>query len=177
MAAGPGRADIRLSPGRPARAPVSVWYLDTSVALKLLIEEAESPALAEAVDSEQPDLVASGSGSRIEARRKVWGMLGMAAISDFLTGVSLYEMPGSSLREAGILPGETLRSLDALHLAAAVRVGVDLVLTHDERMASRRNSWDCSFSAPVSRPGFGASPCARWKTLLFRTCCNRIVDR
>ncbi|HPE13547.1 MAG: type II toxin-antitoxin system VapC family toxin [Actinobacteria bacterium] len=115
---------------------MSVWYLDTSVALKLLIEEAESPALAEAVDSEQPDLVASWL-LEAELRRAAQGlgMLGMAAISDFLTGVSLYEMPGSSLREAGILPGETLRSLDALHLAAAVRVGVDLVLTHDERMA------------------------------------------
>ena len=115
---------------------MSVWYLDTSAALKLLIEEAESPALAEAVDSEQPDLVASWL-LEAELRRAAQGlgMLGMAAISDFLTGVSLYEMPGSSLREAGILPGETLRSLDALHLAAAVRVGVDLVLTHDERMA------------------------------------------
>ncbi|HPQ85053.1 MAG TPA: type II toxin-antitoxin system VapC family toxin [Actinomycetota bacterium] len=115
---------------------MSVWYLDTSVALKLLIEEAESPALAEAVDSEQPDLVASWL-LEAELRRAAQGlgMLGMAAISDFLTGVSLYEMPGSSLREAGILPGETLRSLDALHLAAAVRVGVDLVLTHDERMS------------------------------------------
>ena len=114
---------------------MSVWYLDTSVALKLLIEEAESPALAEAVDSEQPDLVASWL-LEAELRRAAQGlgMLGMAAISDFLTGVSLYEMPGSSLREAGILPGETLRSSDALHLAAAVRVGVDLVLTHDERM-------------------------------------------
>ena len=115
---------------------MSVWCLDTSAALKLLIEEAESPALAEAVDSEQPDLVASWL-LEAELRRAAQGlgMLGMAAISDFLTGVSLYEMPGSSLREAGILPGETLRSLDALHLAAAVRVGVDLVLTHDERMA------------------------------------------
>ena len=115
---------------------MSVWYLDTSVALKLLIEEAESPALAQTVDSEQPDLVACWL-LEIELRRAAQGlgMLGMAAISDFLTGVSLYEMPGSSLREAGILPGETLRSLDALHLAAAVRVGVDLVLTHDERMA------------------------------------------
>ncbi|MEZ5159125.1 MAG: type II toxin-antitoxin system VapC family toxin [Candidatus Nanopelagicales bacterium] len=115
---------------------MSIWYLDTSAALKLLIEEAESPALAEAVDSEQPDLVACWL-LETELRRAAQrlGVLGMAAISDFLAGVSLYEMPGSLFREAGILRGETLRSLDALHLAAAVRIGVDLVLTYDERMA------------------------------------------
>ena len=53
-------------------------------------------------------------------------------MSEFLDGVSLCEMPGLCSREAGILPGQTLRSLDALHLAAAVPIGVDLVLTYDE---------------------------------------------
>ncbi len=38
-------------------------------------------------------------------------------VTQFLTGVSLYEMPGSLFREAGLLPGADLRSLDALHLA------------------------------------------------------------
>jgi len=115
---------------------VSVWYLDTSAALKLLIEEPESPALAQTVDREQPDLVA-GWVLETELRRAAQRLpaLGMDVVSEFLAGVSLYEMPGSLFREAGILPGETLRSLDALHLAAAVRIGVDLVLTYDVRMA------------------------------------------
>jgi len=115
---------------------VSVWYLDTSAALKLLIEEPESPALAQTVDREQPDLVA-GWLLETELRRAAQRLpaLGMDVVSEFLAGVSLYEMPGSLFREAGILPGETLRSLDALHLAAAVRIGVDLVLTYDVRMA------------------------------------------
>ncbi len=115
---------------------MSVWYLDTSAALKLLIEEPESPALAQTVDREQPDLVA-GWLLETELRRAAQRLpaLGMDVVSEFLAGVSLYEMPGSLFREAGILPGETLRSLDALHLAAAVRIGVDLVLTYDVRMA------------------------------------------
>ncbi|MCO5301245.1 MAG: type II toxin-antitoxin system VapC family toxin [Candidatus Nanopelagicales bacterium] len=115
---------------------MSVWYLDTSAALKLLIEEPESPALAQTVDREQPDLVA-GWVLETELRRAAQRLpaLGMDVVSEFLAGVSLYEMPGSLFREAGILPGETLRSLDALHLAAAVRIGVDLVLTYDVRMA------------------------------------------
>lgn len=115
---------------------MSIWYLDTSAALKLLIEEPESPALAQTVDREQPDLVA-GWLLETELRRAAQRLpaLGMDVVSEFLAGVSLYEMPGSLFREAGILPGETLRSLDALHLAAAVRIGVDLVLTYDVRMA------------------------------------------
>lgn len=115
---------------------MSVWYLDTSAALKLLIEEPESPALAQTVDREQPDLVA-GWVLETELRRAAQRLpaLGMDVVSEFLAGVSLYEMPGSLFREAGILPGETLRSVDALHLAVAVRIGVDLVLTYDVRMA------------------------------------------
>ena len=115
---------------------MSVWYLDTSAALKLLIEEPESPALAQTVDREQPDLVA-GWLLETELRRAAQRLpaLGMDVVSEFLAGVSLYEMPGSLFREAGILPGETLRSVDALHLAVAVRIGVDLVLTYDVRMA------------------------------------------
>jgi len=129
---------------------VSVWYLDTSAALKLLIEEPESPALAQTVDREQPDLVA-GWLLETELRRAAQRLpaLGMDVVSEFLAGVSLYEMPGSLFREAGILPGETLRSLDALHLAAAVRIGVDLVLTYDVRMADSARLLGLSVLSPA----------------------------
>jgi predicted nucleic acid-binding protein len=43
-------------------------------------------------------------------------------------------VPSSLFREAGLLPGVGLRSLDALHLAAALRLDVDAVLTYDTRM-------------------------------------------
>jgi uncharacterized protein len=43
-------------------------------------------------------------------------------------------MPRSLYYEAGILAGVDLRSLDALHLGAAVRLGVDAVVTYDNRM-------------------------------------------
>jgi hypothetical protein len=37
---------------------VSCWYLDTSAALKLVIEARESSVLADHLDTETPDLVA-----------------------------------------------------------------------------------------------------------------------
>jgi predicted nucleic acid-binding protein len=34
-----------------------------------------------------------------------------------------------------LLPGRNLRSLDALHVAAALRVGADVMITYDTRQA------------------------------------------
>ena len=126
-----------------------VWYLDTSAALKLVLEEPESEALALHIDSEQPDL-AAGWLLESELRRvanRVPGLT-MDAISEFLLGVSLYEMPGSVFREAGLLPGPNLRSLDALHLSVAVRIGVECVVTYDERMAQSASQLGLPVVAP-----------------------------
>lgn len=114
---------------------MSRWYLDTSAALKLLIEEAESDALARTIDRAQPDVVACwllDTELRRAAQRE--GTLTQEMVSTLLDGVGLYEVPPSLFREAGRLPGGHLRSLDALHLAAAIRIGVDHVVTYDTRM-------------------------------------------
>lgn len=128
---------------------MTVWYLDTSAALKLVLEERESEALAQEIDREQPDLVAAWP-LETEMRRVVQrlGVPTMDVVSNFLGGVSLYEMPGSLFREAGILPGQTLRSLDALHLATAIRIGVDLMFTYDARMADSARALGLPVLAP-----------------------------
>lgn len=130
---------------------MSVWYLDTSAALKLLVEEAESDALARAVDAEQPDLVACWLLDT-ELRRAVHRTAGLTHghVSAFLEGVGLYEVPASLFREAGLLPGAALRSLDALHLSAAVRIGVDAVLTYDLRMQDASRGLGLTVLAPGS---------------------------
>lgn len=115
---------------------MSRWYLDTSAALKLLIEEPESGVLAEMVDRAGPELVACML-LETELRRAAQriGELAQENVTTFLDGVNLYEVPPSLFREAGLLPGAGLRSLDAIHLAAAIRLGADRVLTYDSRMA------------------------------------------
>jgi hypothetical protein len=129
---------------------VTPWYLDTSAALKLLIEEDESAALARAIDEAAPDLVACWL-LETELRRAASRLPGLRqeAVTEFLDGVDLYEMPGSLFREAGLLPGANLRSLDALHLAAAIRIGVDQVLTYDARMAASATELGLRVSAPT----------------------------
>jgi hypothetical protein len=61
-------------------------------------------------------------------------VLPQAEVTAILDAISLYDMPRSLFYEAGILAGQHLRSLDALHLAAAVRLGVDVVVSYDNRM-------------------------------------------
>jgi uncharacterized protein len=129
---------------------LSLWYLDTSAALKLLVEEAESDALARDVDSEGPNLVACwllDTELRRAAQREA--TLTQENVSDLLDGVDLYEVPPSLFREAGLLPGASLRSLDALHLAAAVRIGVDHIVTYDVRMTASARMLGLSVLSPT----------------------------
>lgn len=114
---------------------MSRWYIDTSAALKLLVEESESAALARIIAAEHPDLVAC-SLLETELRRAVtkYPGLGQSDVVALLDGVSMFDVPPSLFREAGLLPGEHLRSLDALHLAAALRLGVDMLVAYDHRL-------------------------------------------
>lgn len=82
---------------------MSRWYLDTSAALKLLVEEAESAVLARTIDEEQPDLVAC---LRLEtelrrACRRIPGLT-QARVTELLQGVDLFELPASLFQEAGL---------------------------------------------------------------------------
>ena len=129
---------------------MSRWYLDTSAALKLMVEEAESSALAERLDAEAPDLVAclllEAELRRAAQRREA---MTQSMVSEFVEVVSLVEVPASLVREAGLLVGRTLRSLDALHLAAAVRLGVETVVTYDQRMAEAARELGLAVVAPA----------------------------
>lgn len=129
---------------------MSRWYLDTSAALKLLIDEAESESLAQVIDGESPELVACWlleTELRRAAQREP--ALSQEVVTTFLDGVNLYAVPASLFREAGLLPGGSLKSLDAIHLAAAVRIGVDRLVTYDVRMAHSGRHLGLSVIAPA----------------------------
>lgn len=128
---------------------MSRWYVDTSAATKLMVTEAESDALAHELDVTRPDLVACYL-LETEVRRVVNRVptLDHEAATSVLDGVDLYEVPPSLFREAGYLPGANLRSLDAIHLAAALRLGVDAVLTYDGRMTDAAREVGLAVVAP-----------------------------
>lgn len=127
---------------------MTLAYLDTSAAAKLLIEESESAALAEWADDASVELVATLLLETELRRLAVRRDLPQLAVSSILDGVSLYEPSDSLYREAGILPGATLRALDALHLAGALRLGVDAMATYDDRLADAARSIGLAVVAP-----------------------------
>lgn len=101
------------------------WYLDTSAAIKLLVDERESEALAVAIDSAEPDLVACLL-LETELRRVVHRLpaLTQQAVSEFLLGVGLYEVSPSLFVEAGLLPGQARPGLALAGRAAPSRLSV-----------------------------------------------------
>ena len=126
------------------------WYLDTSAAIKLLVDERESADLAEYVDAAQQELV-SALLLETELRRAVCRheLLTQEAVSAFLATLTLYDMPPSLYMEAGLIGGPNLRSLDALHVCAALRCGASAILTYDKRMGQAA----AAVGLPVISPG------------------------
>lgn len=125
------------------------WYIDSSAAVKLLVDGQESEALVAELVSQGPDLV-SCFLLETELRRVVHrrAELDHSAVTAVLDRISLYEVPPSIFREASLLPGSSLRSLDAVHLAAAVRLGADVVLTYDDRMEDAAHELGLTVTAP-----------------------------
>lgn len=111
-------------------------YLDTSAAVKLLVEERESDALASYLDGlDAEEGLASSALLETELRRvAVREDLSQASVSDVLGRVALVELGRSLFHEAGLLPGATLRSLDAIHLATALRLDAAVVVAYDLRL-------------------------------------------
>ena len=129
---------------------MSRWYIDTSAAAKLVITEDESDALAHELDQQMPDLVACYL-LETELRRIVHRVedLTNESVTGLLDRIDLYEVPPSLFRAAGLLHGANVRSLDAIHVAASVQIGVDALLTYDPRMATAARAVGLPVVAPA----------------------------
>lgn len=114
---------------------MTVTYLDTSAAMKLLVEEAESAALLEELTSSHRRLVASWL-LHTELHCAVGrhpSTLALDALSTVLDVVDLVDVTRGDLLAAGT--HAPLRSNDGIHLATALRIGVDEVVTYDGELA------------------------------------------
>ena len=115
-----------------------ILYVETSAAAKLLVDEPASSRLAARLDDavDADDAILSSTLLETELRRlAVRAELAQSAVTQLLARFDLMEIDRSLYWEAGLLPGPHLRSLDALHLAAALRVGADIMVTYDHRQA------------------------------------------
>ena len=126
-------------------------YLDTSAAAKVLVDEAESEALTAYLDDERSNTEIVSSALLETELRRLAGRLGLdqSAVSDRLTRIDLIDPSRSIFHEAGVLPGPTLRSLDALHLATALRIEADVVVAYDLRLLDAARDLGLAIDSPA----------------------------
>lgn len=118
-----------------------ISYLDTSAAMRLVVEETESQALASYLSAplaQAPPrrLVASWLlHTELQRASRHPDEVDVEALQIVLDAVALVDVTRGDLLTAGTLPGQ-LRSPDAIHLAVALRVGAEKLLTYDSELAA-----------------------------------------
>lgn len=113
-------------------------YLDSSALVKLVVAERESAALRRYLRS-QPQR-ASCALARVEVMRAVRPQGGAAVgrARRLLRRLDLVQLDDELLDAAAALEAGILRSLDAIHLAAAETLADELaaIVTYDDRMTA-----------------------------------------
>lgn len=128
-------------------------YLDTSALVKLVVAEDESTALQEYLRAVAADTLFTAALARTELIRAVSGA-GAGAVTQarrILDQLDTINLTRGLLDAAADLRPARLRTLDAIHLAAAQRAGTDLraVVTYDTRMAAAAADLGIVIEAPT----------------------------
>lgn len=115
-------------------------YLDTSALVKLVVLEAESQALRDYLRVQASDVRFTAALARAELIRTVSRRGSAASITHarrVLSRLDTVAMTDRLLDTAATIPPPELRTLDALHLAAATTAVNDLraLVTYDTRLA------------------------------------------
>jgi predicted nucleic acid-binding protein len=111
-------------------------YFDSSAIVKLGRPETESLALIDYLDDRQPSAVTSILAD-VEVKRALDRLRARGADpSDHLRGFFLIDL-SRDVRDLAAKVAPELRSLDAVHLATALSLDVDLdFVTYDDRLAA-----------------------------------------
>lgn len=126
-------------------------YLDSSAIVKLAVREPESDALRRYLRGRRPRV--SSALARTEVMRALLGTgeaarkAGRRALAD----LDLLRLDNRVLDLAGRLSPLELPTLDAIHLATAQRLGVDLgrLCTYDDRMRDAAEELGMAVIAPT----------------------------
>jgi len=129
-----------------------VFYLDTSAAMKLVVAERGSTALRRWLEPRAERVFGSDllrtELLRATQRTAPERMVQARAVLDSLV---MLRLSTAICERAATLEPSLLRSLDALHLAAAVDLGDELegFVTYDDRLAGAARAHGISVVAPT----------------------------
>ena len=112
-------------------------YVDTSAVGRVLLGEPDAAAVLR--DLAAFDQHVASRLLRIELRRLALREDALEAADRLLDGVALIPLDAAILTSSETLPPATVATLDAIHLATAVRLAaagvLDTVMTYDRRLA------------------------------------------
>ena len=132
-------------------------YVDSSALIKRAVAERESEAVEEALEQhvEAQDALVSSTLAWIEIGRALRARLDredhdvvIEAIDDALSGIAERPITADVVSLARRIEPNVLRSLDAIHLATAVLLDADTVMTYDDRLAGVARHNGLTVSAP-----------------------------
>lgn len=128
-----------------------MFYLDTSAAVKLVVAERGSTALRRWL-APREDRIVSSDLLRTELLRTTRRVAPeqMIQARAVLEAVILVKLSTAVCERAAMLEPKPMRSLDAIHLAAALELGDDLegVVTYDARMTETAGGLGIAAIAP-----------------------------
>ncbi|MDP9421147.1 MAG: PIN domain-containing protein [Actinomycetota bacterium] len=135
---------------------MNVWYLDSSAIVKFAVAEDESDVLAAwRGDLDSEDVLMTCELAIAEVLRAVARVEGDNEVAlAHLDSLEQLVVDRDLLLAASRLEPAELRTLDALHLAAATAAGEDLggVVTYDDRMTAAAEALGLTTVAPGRSP-------------------------
>lgn len=129
---------------------MTLAYLDISAAMKLIVEEAESAVLARVLSSTPDRRLASSWLLHTElhcAAGRHPDDVPLQAVQAMLDAVNLVDLTRGDMIAAGT--NAPLRSNDAVHLAVAIRLAVDEIITYDDALAGAATRAGLTLLAPT----------------------------
>lgn len=125
-------------------------YLDTSAFMKLVMPEPESPALRAHLRRWPTRVSASLLCTEALRAASRASPVRLAAVRHQLRGLVLIDLDRTLLENAGMLGPPAMRSLDAVHVAAALSLGGDVeeMVTYDARMAAAARAQGLAVTDP-----------------------------
>lgn len=126
-------------------------YLDSSALVKLVVLEPESRALRGYLRRERERVSCALARTEVLRAVRPVGATALERARRVLRGIHLIRLDETLLDAAGIIEPAAVRSLDAIHLAAAQLVAPTLtaVVTYDRRMADAAASLGFRVEAPA----------------------------
>jgi predicted nucleic acid-binding protein len=120
-----------------ASSQPSAVYVDTSALGRSLLDEPEKPAIERALETFERSV--SSSLLRTELRRLGFRREMLDRADALLAGVSLIKVDDEILTNAETITPSTVATLDAIHLATAVRLKeagkLSALMTYDKQLA------------------------------------------